>query len=239
VHTHELLGGRSTGTLAMSKIRSGLSIACAVAVLLETRIAVPHDDVDASKPQCGLDSVDPISLFREGGQLVSPYMVLTDRPASTARNRESDRRTGIACLDRAIQLRADYWQALWVRGKAYRALRDFEAARDSFKAAFALQSENPDVGRELVAAYLELGDFGEAVPIAKTLSDSHPTNAGLRANYALALLLDGQIAAAEATVTDAIRLDPSDPITITLKSRIDDVERGRRRRPISLHDLER
>jgi Flp pilus assembly protein TadD len=166
-------------------------------------------------------------------------MVLSDRPLSNAQQHADEVRQGIACLDKAIELRPDYWQALWARGKAYQVLGEMQDARDSFRSAYTFNPENPDVGRELVKAYIDLSDFSEAVPIAKHLADKFPTDAGLRANYALALLLEGQIGPAQTTVADALRLDPADSVTRALKVRIDDVASGKRARPRSLDDLER
>jgi tetratricopeptide (TPR) repeat protein len=166
-------------------------------------------------------------------------LLLSEHPISVAQQYSGEVRTGIACLDKAIRLRPDYWQALWFRGKAYQALGEMRAAADSFRAAYDVNPANPDVGRELVLAYIDQGEFGEALPIAKGLVDHHPKDAGLRANYALALVLDGQISAAQAAIADALILDPSDSVTRVLKTRIDEVANGKRARPKSAHDLER
>jgi len=193
----------------------------------------------SSAPKCDAQALDPVALFKRGSSLVSPYMLLSEHPVSVAQQHADEVRRGIACLDKAVELRQDYWQALWFRGKAYQALGEMDGARDSFRAAYALHPENPDVGRELVLTYLDQSDFSAALPIAKRLADDHPKDAGLRANYALALALDGQIDAAQAAIADALRLDPSDPVTRVLKTRIDEVASGKRPRPLSVHDLER
>lgn len=188
---------------------------------------------------CDSSDKDPVTLFKRGSSLVSPYMLLSDRPLPNAQQHAQELRKGIACLDRAIQLRPDYWQAHWVRGKAYQALGEMHDARGSFRSAYALNAENPDVGRELVKAHIDLSEFSEAVLISKRLVDTFPTDAGLRANYALALVLNGQVGAAQTAAADALRLDPADAITRALKGRIDDVANGKRARPRSLDDFER
>ena len=193
----------------------------------------------SAAPKCESEAPDPVALFKRGSSLVSPYMLLSEHPVSVAQQHADEVRRGISCLDKAIELRPDYWQALWFRGKAYQALGEMRAARDSFRAAYNLQPENPDVGRELVITYIDQSEFGEAVPIAKRLAEDHPIDAGLKANYALALVLDGQIGAGQATIADALRLDPSDSVTRALKTRIDEIASGKRARPQSVHDLEK
>ena len=240
------LRGRSTSPLAMPKMRSCLVAGSACFVLAgaeaETRYegSAPVDLAGHSASQeCDAISLEPASLFKRGSALVSPYLLLNGRPASVARQRDTELRKGIACLDKAVQLQPDYWQAFWVRGKAYQALGDLRGARGSFQSAFALHPENPDVGRELVLAHLELSEYREALPIAKLLADTYPNDAGLRANYAVALVLDGQIGTSQKVIADALQLDPSDTVTRALKIRIDEVARGDRPKPGSVRDLER
>lgn len=189
--------------------------------------------------ECDSVSRDPVFFFKHGSALVSPYLLLSEHPVLGERQHASELREGISCLDKAIQLLPSYWQALWFRGKACQALGETRAARDSLQSAFALHPENPDVGRELVIAHLDLSEYREALPIAKGLAETHTKDAGLRANYGAALILDGQIAAAQAVIADALQLDPSDGVTRALKARIDDVANGVRPKPKSVHDLER
>jgi Flp pilus assembly protein TadD len=179
------------------------------------------------------------ALYRRGVALIDPYMALHDREPARSAHRETDLRNGIACLNRALTLVPSNWAALWVRGKAQQALGDHAAARDSFRAAYTLRPDNPDVGRELVAELLELSDFRGAVPVAERLAESAPTDAGLRANLALVLVLDGQLPRARATADVALRLDPTDLMTRDLRRRIEDIASGARPRPTSLRELER
>jgi tetratricopeptide (TPR) repeat protein len=202
-------------------------------------LTAPNAVVTFSSPSKCSESSDAVALFKRGTSLVSPYMLLSERPRSVAQQHIDDVREGIACLDKAIQLRPDYWQALWFRGKAYQALGETQSAAESFRAAYNINPNNPDVGRELVLTYLDQSAFGEALPIAKRLADTQPNNAGLRANFALVLILDGQIGAAQVAIADALRLDPSDSVTQALKTRIDEVASGKRAMPKSVRDLER
>jgi tetratricopeptide (TPR) repeat protein len=228
----------------MSLLR--LCLVTAVAILASaTNVTLAVDQVSAPNAglpalhECDSTSRDPVFFFKRGSALVSPYLLLGARPTLSGQLHPNEIREGISCLDKAIQLLPGYWQAFWFRGKAYQALGETRAACDSFQSAFALHPENPDVGRELVIAYLDLSEFREALPIAKNLVETRPKDAGLRANYALALVLDGQFAAAQGAIAEALRLDPTDDVTRTLKGRIDDVATGVRPKPKSVKELQR
>jgi tetratricopeptide repeat protein len=236
--------GPSTSPLAVPKIRLRRVAGFASLVLVGAQAcsaqeASPLTPAGVPASECDATSVEPVGLFRRGAALVSPHMFLNGRPPPHAQQYDAEIRKGIACLDKAVQLQPNYWQALWVRGKAYQALGEARAARDSFQSAFSLQPENPDVGRELVLAHLELLEYGEALPIAKLLADTYPKDAGLRTNYALVLVLDGQIGLSETVIADALQLDPSDTVTRALKTRIDEVAKGDRPKPRTVHDLEK
>lgn len=182
---------------------------------------------------------EPGSEFQRGAELVNPYLVITDRAASKSPRRADDLRAGIACLDRDITAYPSHWQAFWVRGKAYQALRDHTLARESLAAAYKLETSNSNVGRELMFELLALGLFADGAKVAVEVAQRAPQDAGLRANLALALVLAGDLPGAQEAITTALRLDPDDTISQALERRIGEIARGERPRPRSFQDLER
>ncbi len=177
-------------------------------------------------------------LFKRGGELIDPYMDLLDRGAASSKERVQHLRTGIACLDRVLKITPGHWQSLWIRGKAYQALSEHEAARASFASAYAIQPDHPDAAREHVVELLQVHRPVEAVRVARAISTKHPQNAGLRANLAVALVLNGDTGEAQEVVREALHLDPNDQITAALKARIDEVASGKRNAPKTLKELE-
>ena len=165
-------------------------------------------------------------------------MKLTDRDVAKSENRDAHLRAGIACLDRVLGLSPTNWSAFWVRGKALQSLGQHETAMSSFAGAYALQPGNPDVGREYVLELFETKAFSNAVGISMKLAQDHPTDAGLRANLALAHLLNHDVARAQKTIEEARALDPTDQVTRALKHRIEEIASGRRKQPQSLQELE-
>ncbi len=193
----------------------------------------------AQEQSCTALPADHNVLYERGIRLIRPYLRLLDHAGAGGVTREQDLNEGIACLDGALKLFPSNWAALWFRGKAYQSLRHHDRARDSFRSAYEIHPQNVDVGRELVIECLELGLTKEAVRVAEKTLGTSPDSADLRANLALALLLDGQVDRAKKEVSDAAAQDPGDPITRALQSRIDAVVRGVRPPPRSLDDLER
>jgi len=110
-------------------------------------------------------------------------------------------------------------------------LRELEPAYDDFHRAYALEKANPNVARELVGICMALGKGEEAVQLSREILEREPADPGLIANYALALLIAGNVQDSEAAVESSLKLDPDDQITHYLASLIASVRTGRTARP--------
>jgi tetratricopeptide (TPR) repeat protein len=200
-------------------------------------IALCACDHDEARVSCDADGSDQAALYQRGGALIGPHMILADR-AAAARN-DRDVRVGVACFDQVLVLAPRYWQALWLRGKGLQALGDHSRAVASFRDAYRIQPADIDVGRELEAELLEVRGFAEAVTVARAMSAIVPANAGLEANLAVALALNGQLAEARQAVARALQLDSNDQITKALAHRLDEIATGARKLPSTLDELQR
>ena len=154
---------------------------------------------------CDVSGSDHDASFRRGADLIGPHMLLMDRKAAPPS--ESDVRVGIACLDRVLEIDPSNWSALWIRGKAFQSMREHAKAVESFRSAYRLKPENPDVAREFVEELLETQQFREAVAIAREVSDHNPRDAGLKANLALAQLMSGDAPSAQQNIAEALQLE--------------------------------
>jgi hypothetical protein len=76
-----------------------------------------------------------------------------------------------------------------------------------------------------------LGKGPEAVQVSRELLDKSPDDASLISNYALSLLISGNIPEVEVAVKHALRIDPSDRVTQTLAKFIASVKANRIARP--------
>jgi tetratricopeptide (TPR) repeat protein len=211
----------------------------AISALLAVAVVACSKPEKRAHPQalCDASGSDRETELRRGADLIRPHMILVGR--KPAPRNDDEIRVGIACLDHALRIDPSNWSALWIRGKGLQALGEHTLAVESFLAAYRLHSDDPEMGRELGAELLETGRFPEAVRVARSISDRRPQDAGMKANVALAQLLAGDIAAAQQTVAEALKLDPNDSITKALAQVILDVSTGKRPRPKSLHELQR
>jgi Flp pilus assembly protein TadD len=188
----------------------------------------------------GLSSDDHDRVYQEGWDLIAPYMPLHNHESRRARSRKSrsDVERGIRLLQFITRANPANWSAHWIIGKGYQALGNSHAACDAFRASFELQKDNPDVAREYMFECLNLGRAEDGVAAARHAVSLQPSNVGLRANLAIALLIAADLNSAEMTVAQALTADPNDAITKNVAQMIRDVRAGRRPQPRRFSDLQ-
>ena len=175
------------------------------------------------------------ALVQEGIGLISPHLVVAGRvrkPLSAAD--KADLKKGIDRYRRVVALDPRNWSGYWMMGKAQEALGDERTAYESFKRAAAIHPYHPDVAREESLALLHLGRASEGVVVAQRSVKYNPEDPGLLANLALAQLLNGELATAEANAAKAQAAAPDDKVTQKLVQVIADVKAGNRPRPKKL-----
>jgi hypothetical protein len=178
-----------------------------------------------------VDSDSHNQIFKAACELIRPYLEhqLEHDPLGWSARKQL--RRGCEMLSRVLQFNSGNWVALWFLGIAHKCLRELAPAYNDFHRAYALEKTNPNVGRELVGVCIALGRGEEAVRISREVLEKEPTDGGLLSNYALALLIAGNIAEAEATVERSLKLAPEDQITHGLAKLIASVRTGRAARP--------
>jgi tetratricopeptide (TPR) repeat protein len=178
-------------------------------------------------------------LFKEGSDLIAPYMRLHGQPRNpiiTGRARK-DVTHGIELLQAVVSINSQNWSAYWVIGKGYQSLGESEKACDAFAQSFALQKQNADVAREYMFECLDLGRVQEGVAAAEHAVNLKPKEPGLHANLALAYIVAGKNAEALKKAEEALALDPSDKVTQSVVRVIREVASGKRHQPKTLKDL--
>jgi Flp pilus assembly protein TadD len=166
-------------------------------------------------------------LWTEASNLVLPYLTKT---ASTPQEVAEVVRANKA-LEKITSLSNVSWRPWWALGIARRALRDRDGAYAAFSRAYGMAPNEVEIGRNLGAECMALGYGREAMVVTAAVVKLAPKDAGLVSNFALALLIGGDIEGALREVQRAQQLDPSDEITIGLRRLIDDVQEGRIERP--------
>jgi Flp pilus assembly protein TadD len=179
-------------------------------------------------------------LYKQATDLVRPYLVLQDvlvKNAKTTKAR-ADLERAISLFDRVLSINQENWAAAWFAGKAAQSLGNQERAYGFFKCSFEVQKKNPDVARELMLTCLDTGRAKEAVEVAEHAVQLTDSDAGLKANLALARLCAGDLVGADNAIDAALIQDPRDEISITLQKLIGEVRRGERKQPAKPADLQ-
>jgi cytochrome c-type biogenesis protein CcmH/NrfG len=183
---------------------------------------------------------DHNQLFKEGSELITPYMRLHGQPRDpkiTSRARKDVSR-GIELLQAVVTTNSQNWAAYWFIGKGYQTLGKTEEACDAFRNSFSLQKQNADVAREYMFECLDLGRAQEGVDAAEHAVSLEPKEPGLIANLALAYLIAGKNGEALTKAEEALALDPGDKLTQTVVRVIREVASGKKPQPKTLKDVD-
>jgi tetratricopeptide (TPR) repeat protein len=182
-------------------------------------------------------SLDPAEAKRlealrtEARALVSPSILGQGALGFFEKRRLSK---GVALYEQIIAAVPDHWQSHWTIGMCRRRLGEEEAALASFRRAYELEKQNPDVGRECAGQCFRLGLGEEGLRISRELHDRFPADVGLHSNLALALLIGGSLDEALEVGRAALAREPNDAVTKNLVDYIAKVAAGQVPRPTRL-----
>ena len=93
------------------------------------------------------------------------------------------------------------------------------------------------MAREYATTCLDLGLGTEAIRAIQHAIQLTPEDAGLRANLALAFLIEGNNAGAKNAIDRALEMAPQDRISQAVRGIVDDVIAGKRSQPKTMADL--
>ncbi|TQF70118.1 hypothetical protein [Pseudoalteromonas luteoviolacea] len=174
-------------------------------------------------------------LFNKASELIDPFLRIHGVERSKANVKTLSE--AISMYDEAISIHPGSWQSMWLRGKAYQALSDANSAYISFKQSYSLMPDNPDVVNEYLLEATNLNKISEALQVNKIAVEQFPDHLGLQANYALVLILNGDIDQAIKQGELALKMAPEDQITINLINMAKDIRSGKRKQPKTVYEL--
>ena len=146
-------------------------------------------------------------VFAQATQLVKGKIIvqgpqLASVPADSA---TSDLARAIQLFTGALELNPANWSAMWLIGKAYQRLADHSSAFVWFVRAQAVNPLQADILREVSISAMYSGRSEEAISYAREALGFQPSNDGLQANLALALLLAGKLQEARVAIDKALK----------------------------------
>jgi tetratricopeptide (TPR) repeat protein len=158
--------------------------------------------------------------YEEASALIRNAIPLHERPHMPAPGWFLRRRLNraLSLFERVLQLNPENWAAMWLAGKVHQRLGDMATALSWFERAYQVNPSQPDVAREASMCAMDVGRHDAAIVFAHRATQIGPANAGLHANLALAYLLGGHLADAQARIDQSLTIDPSDGISLTIKA---------------------
>jgi tetratricopeptide (TPR) repeat protein len=178
-------------------------------------------------------------IFKEASQLVKEEVIVAGRPPASGLDRSGRVKLerAIHLFARVLELNSRNWSAMWLVGKAYQRLGNYSAALTSFVRASEVNRGQPDVLREASICAMYMGLSEEAISYADSALRCQPSNNGLLANLALALLLAGRLDEAK-TAIDKAMTSGADAISQTVGSMVDHFIANERTPPTTTEALE-
>jgi tetratricopeptide (TPR) repeat protein len=177
-------------------------------------------------------------LYKEACALIEGLIVIHgEAPGKLDPGSRQRLEDAVPLFGEVVAINPGNWAAMWLLGKTYQRLGDYERALPWFSRAHRVNPDHPDMAREASIAAMEVGRPEEAVPFCDRALAAKPDDPGLRANLALALLFSGRPGEAQAVAGEALRRDPADEITAQIVRIIDEVLSGARPCPHHSRDL--
>jgi len=161
--------------------------------------------------------------FAAAWQLVEQELLVhgLGHPVSVERAVQLKLERALELFARVLEINPANWSAMWFLGKIYQRLGDYSTAFMWFCRAYRVSSSQPDVAREASICAMDLGLSEDAVSYARAAVQGKPSDNGLVANLALALLLACRLSEARTAIDKATLVDPSDAVSQTVKQMIE------------------
>jgi tetratricopeptide (TPR) repeat protein len=178
-------------------------------------------------------------LYEQGCSLIEGLIILNNQSPGQLDPRSRQRlEDAIALFVEVVQINPGNWRAMWLLGKAYQRLGEYDPGLQWFSRAHRINPDQPDVAREAAIAAMDLGQPEEAIPYCERAIEAKPDDPGLRANLAVALLFSGRPDEARAVAQEAPRRNPGDEITAHIVRIVEEVLSGTRPCPHHVRDLQ-
>lgn len=177
-------------------------------------------------------------LFDEASDLARPFLKYHDKESKEGEG-VTELNRAIEILEQAVDLEPEYWAARFYLGKCWQALKEPDKALKVFReTADFCGDRNADVWREYMLECLNAGLAAEGVAAAERAIAIEPDNDGLMSNRALAYLIAGDLKEARIAVKKARKMNRRDPVTKALQRVIREIQKGKRKQPSNLRELQ-
>lgn len=130
----------------------------------------------------------------------------------------------VEALDLLLPLVKDFsgwWNLLFFIGLAYRTMGEYAIAETYFENVLKINSIQKDALNELGLCKICRGKYVEAAELFSTLLSIDPGNCEVFCNRAVAYLYNNQLDRAKEDIKTALKINPNDPVAISIKEELE------------------
>src|SRR5262249_30967443 len=114
-------------------------------------------------------------LYRQGCGLIEGLILLDNQAPGPLDPRGRQRlEEAIPRFVEVVQINPGNWPAMWLLGKVYQRLEDYENGLQWFARAHRVNPDQPDVAREAAIAAMDLGRPEEAIAFCERAIETRP-----------------------------------------------------------------
>ena len=179
-------------------------------------------------------------IYREAAHLAQGEIILQERRAAVSvdRSTRTNLERALKLFARVLEIHPENWSAMWFLGKIHQRLGNYPAALTWFVGAHGISPSQHGVTREASICAMHIGRSQDAFRYALAALQAQPSNFGLQANLALALLLANRLDEAKSAIDISLVGDPSDVSSQTIRLMVQHFIAVGQRPPSSTPELE-
>ena len=134
-------------------------------------------------------------------------------------------------FQKCLEIVPEHWQSMMLISKSFQRLERHSEALEHLENACKIELKNHSIAMEASLEAMHLKDLDKALHYSEESLKRKPNDFVLMGNHAMNLLVANKDQEAKDTIDNAIKLKPNDSVNKNIKSTIDDVISGKRKRP--------
>lgn len=137
----------------------------------------------------------------------------------------------IKLFEKALNIYPDSYQSLFLIGKIYQRLQEYDKSLYFLEKAMLIEKENHNLPQEASLVAMHLNQINKAIEYSTEANKRKPNDFILLGNHSMNLLIAEQDQEAKNTIDKAILINPDDEINKRIKLKIENVIAGKVKRP--------
>ena len=134
-------------------------------------------------------------------------------------------------FNKCLRWKPNHWPSMFLKGKIYQRLGDFNKALNLFEQAYSIEKFNTDILREAALTCIHIDNPEKAIFYDTEALKLKPDDYALLGNFAMHLLLNFKDQESLETIEKALLVNPGNKINEDIKMVVENVINGKMKRP--------